>query len=415
MLLKALSNAALAASCAQLIEWHIIILLKTVRMQEEIPQKQEDCCIFTMVSSRQGFSCLQGGSVMDLAHLAYQPHIPDHYRPGIGIIGSGGIVRNAHLPAYKKYNINVVGIYDISPIATQAAKEQFSSLRIFETLDELLACPEIEVVDIATHPAQRVELIQRALTAGKHVLSQKPFAPDLPTARRLVEEAEQRGLKLAVNQNGRWSPAWRIATLLLQQHVIGSVLAVTHLFEVNFNWRTGTPFDLIPHSTTYDYAIHWIDITRCWLEQSRPAGVRAREYRAPNQSVESKTEWSMSAEFSYQDGANALIRCIGGTETKRAGHPFWIHGTEGTIRGSTLGNDFIELEHDSIFSRFDLKGGWFPDGFAGTMGELLSAIAERREPYNSARNNLLTLEMTLAACQSEDADGGTIHFGEVIA
>ncbi len=354
---------------------------------------------------------------MDLVqlHLASMPHIPDHYRPGVGIIGCGSIVRAAHLPAYKKYDIHVVGVYDISPTATQAAQEQFPSLRIFETLDELLACPEIEVVDIATHPSQRVELIQRALAAGKHVLSQKPFAPDLSSARALIEEADQRGLKLAVNQNGRWSPAWRIATLLLQQHVIGSILAVTHLFETNFNGRTGTPFDLIPHSTTYDYAIHWIDITRCWLEQNTLMSVRACEYRMPNQSEESKTAWGMSAEFSYQDGVNALIRCIGGTETRHPGHPFWIHGTEGTIRGSNLGNDFIELERDGIFSRFDLKGNWFPDGFAGTMGELLSAILEQREPYNSARHNLLTLEMTLAACQSENEDGRAMHFEEVLA
>lgn len=349
---------------------------------------------------------------MDLGqlHLDYQPHIPEQYRPGIGIIGSGGIVRMAHLPAYKKHGLNVVGIYDISSAATQAAQELMPSLHIFETLDELLGCSEIEVVDIATHPAQRVELIQRALAAGKHILSQKPFAPDLVTARGLVEEAEGRGLKLAVNQNGRWSPAWRVATLLLQQGAIGSVLAVTHLFEISFDWRTGTTFDLIPHSTTYDYAIHWIDITRCWLEQSELAEVRAREYRTPNQPAGSKTAWGMSAEFSYRDGANALIRSIGGTPTKRAGHPFWIHGTEGTIRGSALGNDFIELEHNGIFSRFDLKGTWFPDGFAGTMGELLNAIEEQREPYNSARHNLLTLEMTLAACQSEDADGKSYSF-----
>ncbi|GCE15183.1 Gfo/Idh/MocA family protein [Tengunoibacter tsumagoiensis] len=354
---------------------------------------------------------------MDLAQilLAAQPHVPAHYRPGIGIIGSGGIVRGAHLPAYQKYGLNVIGIYDIQPAATQAAQAQWSTLRIFETLDELLDNPDIEVVDIATHPAQRVELIQRALAAGKHVLSQKPFAPDLSTARMLVTEAEQRGLLLAVNQNGRWSPAWRVATLLLQQQAIGSLLAVTHLFETSFAWRPGSPFDLIPHSTTYDYAIHWIDIIRCWLEDYQLSNVRAQEYRTPNQPLESKSDWGMSAEFSYQHGVRAFIHCIGGTETSRQGHPFWLHGTQGTIRGCALGNDFIELERDGVFSRFDLKGSWFPDGFAGAMGELLSAIAEQREPYNSARHNLLTLEMTLAACQSEDADGQPVAFEEVPA
>ena len=42
------------------------------------------------------------------------------------------------------------------------------------------------------------------------------------------------------------------------------------------------------------------------------------------------------------------------------------------------------------------------------MAELLSAIAEDREPYNSARHNLLSLELTLAACRSADLDGAPV-------
>ena len=42
------------------------------------------------------------------------------------------------------------------------------------------------------------------------------------------------------------------------------------------------------------------------------------------------------------------------------------------------------------------------------MGELVSAIAEDREPYNSARHNLLSLELTLAACRSAEQDGAPV-------
>jgi hypothetical protein len=60
-----------------------------------------------------------------------------------------------------------------------------------------------------------------------------------------------------------------------------------------------------------------------------------------------------------------------------------------------------------------LQGAWFPDGFAGTMGELLCAIAEDREPYHSARHTLFSLQMTLAACQAADNDGEPVLFEEV--
>lgn len=343
-----------------------------------------------------------------LAQIEYKPRFPTDYRPGIGIVGCGEIVKLAHLPAYNKYGLNVVGVYDIRPEATQGVQEQFGVQQIFSSLEALLAHPDIEVIDIATFPEQRIPLMYKALEAGKHILAQKPLALDVGAAREITEEADQRGLKVAVNQNGRWAPAWRAATLLIQQGVIGDVLAVTHLYDMKFSWIPGTPFDELKHYAIYDFSMHSIDITRCWLEHKTPITVRARDYRTPNQPSEAKTPWGMWIEIAYSDGSNAMIRGVGGAETSQGRYPFWIHGTEGTIRSSIRGQDSVELEKDGIFCRYELEGQWFPDGFGGAMGELLCAIAEDREPFNSARHNLLSLQLTLAACQSADAGGQSV-------
>jgi predicted dehydrogenase len=335
----------------------------------------------------------------------YQPDFPTNYRPGIGIVGVGGIVKQGHLPAYNKYNLNIVGVYDVSAEATRGIAEQFKVHTVFDSLGELLSHPGIEVVDVATHPKQRIPIIREALEAGKHVLSQKPLALDIAGAREVIEEAQRRGLRLAVNQNGRWSPPWRIATLLVQNGVIGDVLAVTHLYDMSLAWTVGTHFDEIEQFAIYDYSVHWFDITRCWLEKKTVSSVRARDYRTPNQPADSKTPWGMWAEITYDDGSNAMIRGVSCANSERQGHPFWIHGTEGTVRGSTLGNDFVELERDGMVCRYHLEGQWYPDGFAGTMGELLCAIDEEREPYNSASHNLLSLQITLAACRSAKENG----------
>jgi len=178
---------------------------------------------------------------------------------------------------------------------------------------------------------------------------------------------------------------------------------------MNFSWIPGTVFDTIPHFAIYDYAIHWFDITRCWLENQRPTAVRARDYRTPGQPEHSIGAWGCWVEIACAGGVSAMIRGVGCAETKRNGHPFWIHGSHGTIRGSVLGaEDFVELERNGSFTRYTLEGAWFPDGFGGTMGELMCAIAEGREPFNSARHNLLTLELTLAACASADQDGAPV-------
>jgi predicted dehydrogenase len=350
------------------------------------------------------------------AELDYRPSFPESYRPGIGIVGCGQIVRSSHLPSYARYGQRVVGVYDVRPEATAGIRAEYG-VEVFEDLDQLLGHPEVQIVDVATHPDVRPALVREALAAGKHVLAQKPLAEDLGTAGELVEEAERLGLLLAVNQNGRWAPAWRVATLLVDQGAVGDVVAVTHLYDHDYGFTLGTVFDEIEHLVLYDYSVHWFDITRCWLEGKTATAVRAREYRTPNQPPESTAPWGAWATIEYEDGSNAFIRGIGGASTTRPTKPFWIHASEGTIRGRVLGSgnrpgsELIELERNGTRTRFELDGTWNSQGFAGTMAELVSAIAEGREPYNSARHNLLSLELTLAACRSAEEDGKPVAIG----
>ena len=71
----------------------------------------------------------------------------------------------------------------------------------------MLTRDDIEVVDIATHPHERVAHSSKAaIAAEKHVLSQKPFVIDLDDGEKLVDLADKNNVKLAVNQNGRWAP-----------------------------------------------------------------------------------------------------------------------------------------------------------------------------------------------------------------
>jgi predicted dehydrogenase len=352
-----------------------------------------------------------------LADIRYRPSFPHDYRPGIGIVGCGAVAKAHHLPAYEKYGVNVVGVYDPLPEATDGVRELFPFVRrVYPSLDELLTDPEIEVVDVATRPDVRLEVIRRAVGERKHVLAQKPLAPDPSAARGIVEEAERRNVKLAVNQNGRWAPPWRIATLLIEQGAIGDVFAVSHLHDRPLPPVVGTHFDELQHFLIYDYCVHWIDISRCWLDGKTVAAVRAREYRPPNQPSEAKASWAGWIELQYADGASALIRSVGDGKGGRPGCPFWVHGTEGTLRGSVaFDSDFIELDRDGATTRFALEGAWYPDGFAGTLGELVSAIAEDREPFNSARHNLLSLQMTLAACLSAEEGARPVTLDEIPA
>ena len=92
----------------------------------------------------------------------------------------------------------------------------------------------------------------------------------------------------------------------------------------------------------------------------------------------------------------------------------YVGGTTGTLSsiGPNLQTQTVTLTTAEGAATPELQGAWFTDGFHGTMGELLCAIAEKREPVNSARENLRSLALCFAAISSA-ADGEPRVPGEV--
>jgi len=324
---------------------------------------------------------------------------------GIGIIGAGNIVQIAHLPAYRAAGLPVVSAFDPDPVAIEAAQRIIPEIEVAPSVEALLADDRIEFVDIATHPSIRPALVEQALRAGKHVLSQKPFADDIETARRMVAVAAETGSTLAVNPNGRWAPAWHGATQLIEDGIIGEVVAVTHEFQKYGWWGIETPFDKLEHAAIHDYAIHWIDISLVWMGGVLPRAVRARNYRTPTQPSESYTPWGAWIELEFADGRNAFVRAPGRVVGRAEAHAFEVFGTTGTLRGSELGSQALSLETFDRIEQIPLEGAWFPDAFAGPMLELQAAVLEGRTPSHDATNNLLTIATTLAAVESAELDG----------
>ncbi|HEX5729565.1 Gfo/Idh/MocA family oxidoreductase [Microbacterium sp.] len=344
--------------------------------------------------------------------LDYRPSVPAQPLR-VGLIGAGGIARTAHLPAYAAWGIPVVAIASRTASSARSLATQSGVERAHDSVAELLADDRVDVVDIATGPEGRLDLIADAVAAGKHVLAQKPLSVDaveLPRLESVLASARELGIRVAVNQNARWAPAWRLATLLVRRGDIGQVVGVTHLHDKPLPPLAGTAFDDVAHMLLSDYLVHWMDITRCWLEGTEVLAVTAQDSRVPGQPDDARNPWHAGVQLALSSGASASIRVVGNARARAGGCPFWIHGTEGTIRGSVLlGSDFLELERGDERTRFALEGQWFPDGFAGTMGELQSAIAEDREPENSAEHVLATVRLGQAAVSSAAAGGSPIH------
>ena len=332
--------------------------------------------------------------------LAYQPRDPQSYRPAIGLIGCGGISK-AHLDAYQKAGYNVVVVCDLSlPNAERRRDEFFPQAVVTTDARQVLERADIEVVDIATHPGDRVPLIRRALEAGKHVLSQKPFVLDLETGEELADLAQARGLRLAVNQNGRWAPHFSWMREAVRAGHIGELMSLHTRVHWDHTWIAGTPFERIHDIVLYDFAIHWFDFAATILSASgtRATRIYATRSRAAGQTMEPPLLAQVAFEFDGGQGSMAFDAALpfGARDETLLG------GTRGTLysSGPDLGTQRVSLSTADGVATPTLQGQWFNDGLHGTMAELLCAIEENREPMNSARNNLESLALCFAAIAS---------------
>jgi predicted dehydrogenase len=349
------------------------------------------------------------------------PRFPDDpaRRSGVAILGCGTIAQAAHLPAYEQYGVGVTGVWSRNPRTTATVRERFAFVgKVYATAEELLADPEVRYVDIATGPDGRLDYIEAAITAGKHVLAQKPLtlsADDLVALPSLLDRANAAGIRVAVNHNGRWAPPWRAATLLIRRHVVGEVVGVTHLHDKPLPPLAGTPFDDVPHMLLTDYLLHWADITRTWLTDGDAGSVttvQAVDSRVPGQPDDARNPWSATLTLATASGATGNLRIAGNVVTSQPGCPFWVHGTTGTLRGSVLlGPDRLSIDDGTSSTEVPLTGAWFVDGFAAALGELMCAVEEGRQPENCAADAALSVEVVLAARRSAELGGTPVPLG----
>jgi predicted dehydrogenase len=346
------------------------------------------------------YAGVTGGEVVHLPapDLPYRPIEPKNYHPGIALIGCGGITAQ-HLTAYRHAGYNVVALCDIDEARAVARRDSFyPKAAVYTDFQEVLQRDDVEVVDIATHPAARVQLIEAALQHQKHVLSQKPFILDLDEGQRLCELAEKQGMKLAVNQNGRWAPHIAYLRLAIEAGLLGDIISTDLSVSFDHSWVVGTPFDEIHDLVLYDFAIHWFDMLACYLGEQLPERVFAATAVARGQTPKPPLLAHVLVDY---PSAQATLSFNAATKVGHHDRTYLV-GTNGTAvsQGPGLQEQTIEIVTADGVMTPHLSGQWFPDGFHGAMAELLCAIEEDRTPFHNATDNLNSLALAFAAIGS---------------
>ncbi len=267
-------------------------------------------------------------------------------------------------------------------------------VKVFRTLEELLAAPEVELVDLCTptplHPAQAMAVLK----AGKHVLCEKPLARTSAAAREILAVAEQSPGFLMPAMCMRFWPGWSWLKQVVVEQTYGKVLAARfRRVSAMPAWSQagtytgggdlgGALFDLHIHDT--DFVNHLF---------GRPAGVFATGVTSPAGAIN-----HVVTQYHYPGGPSVYAE---GSWLLASGFnmAYTLLCERATLDYDLArGSDALIVSETGQPPRTVKPEG--TDGYAGEVAYILDCVARRRAPrIVTARDGVTALEI----CEAEEA------------
>lgn len=183
----------------------------------------------------------------------------------VGLAGTG-FIGPAHLEGLRRNNIQVIGLAENTYELSQKKANELGIEKAYQSLDAMLADPQIDVVHLATPNHLHYPQAKAALLAGKHVVCEKPLAMTSTQSAELVKLAAEKKLVNAINFNLRFYPLVQQARAMLQSGEIGtpyiiqgSYLQDWLLYETDWNWRLEPGLGGTLRAVA-DIGSHWLDL-----------------------------------------------------------------------------------------------------------------------------------------------------------
>lgn len=331
---------------------------------------------------------------------------PSAPRP-IVIIGAGSIVRDAHLPVYRRLGLPVAGIFDIRPEQASLVAGQFGVAKTFSSLAEAAAEPGA-VFDLAVPPAAIHKILPR-LPAGSGVLIQKPLGEDLAHASRIAAICLERRLTAAVNFQLRFSPDMLALRDAIDRGWLGTITDVEVRVVVNTPWHYWAFLEGLPRLEVLLHSIHYIDLVRSFLGD--PRGVHCLGLPGAHKPAFADTR--TTAIFDYPG-----VRCsLLANHAHRFGARFQqsqikVEGTGGAAI-ATMGvnlnypagepDQLLLVRGDGEWEPVPLRGSWFLEAFEGPMSNLQRVLAGEDAALVSPVADALRTMAVVEACYTSSA------------
>jgi predicted dehydrogenase len=227
---------------------------------------------------------------------------------GAGIVGTG-FMASMHADALRRLGVRVAAVVGRDLENARSSARAHALPEPVATLDELVALPEVDVVHVTSPNHLHGEHVCAALTAGKHVICEKPLATTVEEADELVAFAAASGRVCAVNFNNRFHGQVQALRSLRASGALGPVLAVHGSYlqdwllrDTDWNWRIDATLGG-PLRVVADIGVHWLDLAE------HAAGVRVAAVCAETARIH---EYRDGRAVDTEDAAYVLLRFDGG-------------------------------------------------------------------------------------------------------
>lgn len=330
----------------------------------------------------------------------------------IGAIGAGFIMADVQLAAYDKAGFDVVAIASRTAENASAVAKRWSIPTTNAGVAELLSNKSVEIVDVAMPPHTQLDIVRQAVKQPhiKGLLLQKPVAQSLQDAKTIVELCRQAGKVISISQNMRFDQSMRVLKQAIDSDWLGPIVTANIEMSAIPHWQ---PFLQGYRSLTlWNMSIHHLDVLRFLLGEVRKVYTAVRqdprtEFYHFDGICHSTLEFETGAlATSFEDvWASPSDDCPSGSYVR------WrIVGEKGIAKGQIGWPDYPDGSPSTIsicapitnmqWETPTWQTQWFPDAFAGVMGQLQDAIASKREPELSGDDNLRTIALLEAAYRS---------------
>jgi predicted dehydrogenase len=288
----------------------------------------------------------------------------------VGIVGSGGIARGVHMPAYAKDpDCEIAAVCDVSEEHAKKAAEMFNVPKIYGDYKELAADDGIDAVSVCTPNYMHMEPTVACLEAGKHVMCEKPIARNSREGGAMVKAARESGNILAVGLHFRYHPGVEALRRFGDSGGFGEV----YFTRVHALRRRGIPSwgvfgdrEKQGGGPLIDIGVHMLYAAMYVIGFPRPkavSGVTFCKFGRCEPGVAPWGPWDHEG-FTVEDYAAALVRMEDGTAlsvesafcvNNEGGMNFWVMGDRGGAQFNPL-----KVYREEFGTLTDTVPGWTP-------------------------------------------------------